>query len=211
MDTFTYETQDKYGTYETYEWDNTWIDQAEDNCTNRVFYIGDSISCATRTAATALCGQKILFDGFGTSKALDNPFLKDAIALFAAQLPRMDAILFNNGLHGWHLDDTAEYAPLFEQTISFLRSKFPDTPIMIVLTTRTREEMRIPRILARNTAAVQTAEKFNLPVIDLYTLSEQYEHLLKGDGVHFTPEGYDVIAKTILREITTHLPHLRYE
>ena len=41
---------------------------------------------------------KILFDGFGSSKALDNPFLKEAVRLFGLQLPKIDLVLFNNGL-----------------------------------------------------------------------------------------------------------------
>lgn len=82
MQNFTYENENRNEKLETYEWDNTWIDHADDTKTKRVLYIGDSISCATRTLATAKSDEKILFDGFGTSKGLDNPFLKECIKIF---------------------------------------------------------------------------------------------------------------------------------
>ena len=63
--------------YETYEWDNVWLDHAEDLSRRRVLYIGDSISCGSRHIATGQTCEEILFDGFGTSKALDNPYFKD--------------------------------------------------------------------------------------------------------------------------------------
>jgi len=64
MSNMTYEYGDNKQTLETYEWDNTWIEQANNADTDRVLYIGDSISCATRRVATAKSGNKILFDGF---------------------------------------------------------------------------------------------------------------------------------------------------
>ena len=94
--------------YETYEWDNTWIEHADDSNRKRVLYIGDSISCGTRHIATNLTDCRILFDGFGTSKALDNPYFEDMLRLVAARESRRDAVLFNNGFHGFHLDDKTE-------------------------------------------------------------------------------------------------------
>ena len=45
---------------------------------------------------------------------------------------------------------------------------------------------------------MNTAEKYHLPVIDLYTVTENNKELLTGDGVHFTVEGYKIIAKEII-------------
>ena len=110
MSEFTYqEVTDKNEKYETYEWDNVWISHADELSRNRVLYIGDSISCGIRNIATRLSDEKILFDGFGTSKGIDNPFFKDSLKLFAAQESKREAVIFNNGLHGWHLDDEKEY------------------------------------------------------------------------------------------------------
>lgn len=197
MGSFTYEHKDnKKSIYETYEWDNTWIEHANDTDKKRVFYIGDSISCGTRCIATAAAEQKILFDGFGTSKSIDNPYYKDSIALFARQLPSVDSILFNNGLHGWHLDED-EYEKYYDDMVGFLISHFNKKPYLL-LTTAVRDESRLERVKLRNEAVKRIAEKYSLTVIDLYSVT--YENIgdLSSDGVHPTESLYKRIASVIL-------------
>ncbi|MBQ4517499.1 MAG: hypothetical protein II997_02815 [Clostridia bacterium] len=205
MKGFTYENENRNEELETYEWDNTWIDHADDTKTKRVLYIGDSISCATRTLATAQCDEKILFDGFGTSKGLDNPFFKECIKIFGKQQGQREVILFNNGLHGWHLDDETEYGYHYEEMIKFLLEEFKNTPLFVVLTTHIADSEREKRVLVRNKVAQKIAEKYNLPVIDLYEVSSQKEGLLSQDGVHLTTEGYELLAEKIVSEIKTYL------
>lgn len=65
--------------------------------TNEIMFGG------SRHIATEALNGEILFDGFGTSKALDNPYFQQSLHLFAAQEGYRDLVLFNNGLHGWHL------------------------------------------------------------------------------------------------------------
>ena len=108
MSNYTYEERDIKTPLETYEWDNVWFEHTEIETPDRVLYIGDSISCATRTVATELSGYSVIFDGFGTSKGLDNPYYKPSLKAFAIQEPRRDAIIFNNGLHGWHLAEPTD-------------------------------------------------------------------------------------------------------
>ena len=188
--------------YETYEWDNTWIEHADKPDRKRVLYIGDSISCGTRHIATGMTDCKILFDGFGTSKALDNPYFGDMLRLFAAQEGRRDAVLFNNGLHGFHLDDTTEYRAHYEKMVQFLIAEFRSTPIFILLTTRVADETQNRRVILRNRAAREIAEKYNLPTIDLYAVSAAMPDQLT-DGVHFTQEGYQTLASAILASLET--------
>ncbi len=202
MSSFTYEKNDITTPLETYEWDNVWIEHANDEKERqRVLYIGDSISCATRLKATAETGKRILFDGYGTSKALDNPFFEESIRLFARQEPeKRIAVIFNNGLHGWHLDE-ASYEYWYEKAVRFLLEEFKGTPVYLLLTTHTAKPERNARTIVRNGAVLKIAEKYSLPVIDLYTVSLENETLLSCDGVHFTDEGYLLLAKEILKEI----------
>lgn len=210
MENFTYEIKEKKEQYETYEWDNVWIEHADDLSRKRVLYIGDSISCATRRVATTLAKEKILFDGFGTSKAIDNPYFKDAIKIFAKQESRRDAIIFNNGLHGWHLDD-AEYRHHYEEMIKFLLTEFEHTQIIIVLTTHVNNKERDNRVVNRNKAAKELACKYGLSVIDLYTLTLKSAELLSDDGVHFKEEGYKLIAEKIIRSILEFFQDIKME
>ena len=197
MGNLTYEHIDTRDVLETYEWDNTWIDHANDSDTPRILYIGDSISYATRRIVTERSGGKLLVDGYGSSKALDNKFLYDSIRMFAAQQGRRSAIIVNNGLHGWHLSDTEQYPELYDKLIAFLIEEFKGTPIFVVLTTSVRDAAREERVKARNAAALAVAEKYGLGVIDLYSISAAHQDLWS-DGVHFQRECYELFADHIL-------------
>lgn len=204
MNDYTYEYQDRNkkdiynGIYETYGWDNTWIERLSNRESKRVLYIGDSISAQIRRLATAQTKEELLFDGFATSKNLDNPYLKDTINIFAAQLIRTDAVIFNNGLHGWHLSDNSEYGFYYEEIIKYLLEKFKGIPLFIALTTWVQDESRKRRVWERNKAALKIAEKYKLPVIDLYSVSKENNSLISSDGVHFLEEGNEILAKKII-------------
>ena len=162
-----------------------------------MLYIGDSISCGIRKLATERSGGAYLFDGFGSSKAVDHPYLTECIRVFALQENRRDAILINNGLHGWHLNDETEYGQYYEDVIRFLQKEYPQTPLYLVLTTSVQNEEREARVKLRNAATLKLAEAHKLPVIDLYSVSAANGNL-RTDGVHFQKEGYEKLADAIL-------------
>ena len=199
---FTYEPSEQRTPLETFEWDNTWIERAPRDDVPRLLYIGDSISCGTRRLITECSEKSWLCDGYGSSKALDNPFLFESIRLFTAQQNRCDAVLFNNGLHGWHLDDESEYPVLYEHTVRFLREEFARTPLFLVLTTSVADAAREARVMARNAAAREVAARYDLPVIDLYAVSVDKVDCRLPDGVHYSQAGYQSFADAILAQVT---------
>lgn len=199
MNIFTYQKENS-AQYETYEWDNTWIEHADEPDRKRILYIGDSISCGTRLIATAQTEKHLLFDGFGTSKALDNPYFQDTLHLFAAQEGQRSAVLFNNGLHGFHLDDETEYRDHYENMIRFLLKEFDGIPVYIVLTTHIADPVQNQRVILRNRAARELAEQYALPIIDLYAVTEAMPDQLT-DGVHLTEAGYNALAKAIIKTL----------
>ena len=198
MSQFTYETGTLETCLETYEWDNVWWEQTNKRNTPRVLYVGDSISCGTRRKATEISKEQLLFDGFGTSKAVDNPYLIDSIRLFAKQQGDRCAILFNNGLHGWHLQDETEYKQYYEKIIQFFLSEFSGTPLLLVLTTHVANADRDARVVVRNRVVSELAKKYELPTVDLYTLIKSHDNLFT-DGVHLTPEGYTLLAEELVK------------
>ena len=201
MSDFTYEFNNRTQSLEKFEWDNVWWEQADVTGVPRVLYIGDSISCATRRVATAAAEGKIFFDGFGTSKAVDNPYFSESVRLFAQQQGEREVIIFNNGLHGWHLDDDTEYIQYYEQLVKFLLSEFGATPIVLILTTAIADEKRNARVIKRNNAVVKLAAAYNLSVVDLYSVVNEHRELLSPDGVHLIPEGYKLLASALLSHI----------
>lgn len=200
MSDFTYQSGASYAPLEDFEWDNTWIEQANKIDVPRVLYIGDSISCGIRRIATERSGGRYLFDGFGSSKGLDNPYFRASLVPFAAQQPRRDVILFNNGLHGWHLDDENAYRRLFGEMLTFLQKEYAGTPLYAVLTTSVDDPAREARVQARNQVVAELAHERALPVIDLYAASVEIK-ALHTDGVHFSKEGYARLADYILNTL----------
>ena len=182
---------------ETYEWDDLWWEHTEREDVPRIAYIGDSISRGTRKVLNPLAEGRILFDGFATSKALDNPCFEGALALFAAQQKRCDAVLFNNGLHGWHLDDEA-YEMLYERMICSLEKLFLGVPVAVVLTTYLAKPEQNARVLARNEIARKIAERHGLPILDFYAVALAHADQQISDGVHFEKEGYGALAEAAL-------------
>lgn len=80
-----------------------------------------------------------------------------------------------------------------------LIKEFPNTLIIPILTTFvTNPDYQNDRVIERNTAVKKLAESKKLPVIDLYKVSEKNQELQSGDGVHFTDDGYRVLANEVL-------------
>ncbi len=210
MNNFTYEKEDRSQQLETYEWDNVWWEQASDTKKPRVLYIGDSISCGIRQIATRLSGNQILFDGFGTSKAVDNPYFADSIRLFGNQQGHREIVIFNNGLHGFHLDDASEYKEGYEKIVKFLLEEYRGTKLALILTTCVIGE-RNNRVTARNNSVKEIAQKYGLPVIDLYSVSMGCSGLHWDDGVHFYDEGYERLAHRLLESLYEMIPEAQSE
>ncbi len=200
MSNFTYEFEKRTEALETFEWDNVWWDHANTEGVPRVLYIRDSISCATRIAATATAKNEIFFDGFGTSKALDNPYFVDSVRLFALQQGQREVVLFNNGLHGWHLDDETEYAAAYEKVLLSLLKEFEGTPFIILLTTHVADNERDKRVQVRNKMVSAIAEKYNLPTVDFYKITKEHEDTIT-DGVHLNKDGYNYLAEELVKKV----------
>ena len=80
-------------------------------------------------------------------------------------------------------------------------SEFEDKKIFLVLTTSVADSDREKRVKARNKAVCELAEKYSLPVIDLYSTSVEYVNFRIDDGVHYISDGYRKFAAKILEDI----------
>ncbi len=201
MDNFTYENNPR-SELETYEWDNVWWEKTGNADKGRIMYIGDSISCGIRGAWNKTDGIEWYYDNCATSKALDNPHLFSLVTGFGHQESYCDAILVNNGLHGWHLS-VDEYANYYEKLLCGLKNEFPERRIFVVTTTCvTNSSSRNDTVKARNAAAVSLADKLGIDVIDVYPLSKKLTHT---DGVHFDAEGYAALTDKIRTDLKAYL------
>ena len=196
----TYENGDRHEVLEQKEWIQTWIDEATDGETPRIWLIGDSIFVGITHAMPAVTEGKVLVDSLCSSMGADNPHYRAAVTLFADMEQTRRVIVLNNGLHGWHLDDETAYPAAYDALVGWLRERFPHTPLYISLTTDVADDHR-ERVLRRNEAAKVIAAKYGCPVIDMYTVSQQQVEHRSDDGVHFTATGSEAFCRTLLAAV----------
>ena len=188
---------------ERIEWTNTW----REDCTSgapRVLLIGDSITNGYKSVVHRLLEGRAGVTAYATSKAIDNPFLWEELLLLAKQENmQYAAIQVNNGLHFGSLS-VEEYEKCYTELVEKLRRAFPTTPIALALSTPITKKgdpsiyaEENAAVLEKNAAVLRIAEKFSLPVRDLYAAVEGKVSLFAGDGYHYNGEGYEVLGRAV--------------
>ncbi len=104
-------------------------------------------------------------------------------------------------MHGYHLDDETEYAHYYEKMLKFLLDEFAPTPIFVVLSNYVTDREDDKRVQKRNKVATDLANKYNLPVIDFYTLTKSHADMISPDGVHLIKDGYRLLAESLVNII----------
>lgn len=134
-----------------------------------------------------------------------------------------DLIHLNCGLHDLRREpehsDTfipaEEYRENLRKTFAHIRKSL-DSVLIFALTTPVNQEKHhknkpFDRFEADvekfNRAAAQTAEEFDVPVNDLCTCIETHgkDTYLQDDGVHFTEQGYLILAKAVAEFLSPYL------
>ncbi len=186
---------------ETTEWTNLWYEHANDSETPRVLLIGDSISMGYRHLVEENLGGKYHVTCISTSKALDNPYLLRELSLLTEQDDLTYSIVhFNNGAHGSHLNPD-QYEAYYDRFIRTLKAMFPDAKFIMATTTHMMDDEYNRSSLLRNERAMKLAAKYELAVDDLYPVGAEHPELHCEDRVHFTDEGWAVLAKKVTEAI----------
>ena len=119
------------------------------------------------------------------------------LQLFLQQMQRLDGVIVNLGLHGWHMDE-AQYRSSYRNVLRFLRGS-TDKPMWVVLSTGIGvPDQREATIQRRNEIARELAAELGLGVIDYYAVSTKNLDLYAADHVHFAEEGYCRLAECVL-------------
>lgn len=188
--------------YETYEfeartplerseWDNIWFDQATNTQLPRVVVFGDSITVNYRFALVNKLKGEFCVDNYGTSKAADNPFLRETMRLILAQ-QNHDIIHFCSG-HGTH-QSAEEYEKNVDKLVCWLLETYPSKKLIISLRAYSDCLEFNKYSLERNVSLARIAQKYHLPVDDLYSVTEGRVELLKEDKIHLNDAGCEVVA-----------------
>jgi hypothetical protein len=194
---------------ENIEWISIRWHNAPDTDMRRGLLVGDSIVVGHGSQVHELLKDKICVDYFATAKHVTDEDYIDELEFMLAKR-NYELIMFNNGLHGFDIEDDL-YAPALEELLSMLKSKTPrlvwrnSTPVLDKEDLTKFNEERNPRVIRRNSDAAKIAEELGLQIIDLYTPMAENKKLFSEDAVHYTPEGQDVQAAIISEFIQAQL------
>lgn len=186
------------------EWTNLWWDDAENHDLPRIYLVGDSITNGYHDKVIDELGQEARITMMATSKSVDNPnFIPEMDHVYRQNGYQYNLVHFNNGLHGWHMDDTV-FENSYEKTLNHMLETY-NTKIAVVLCTPTSlcdnimviDENRVKTIRRRNEIIQKLADKYGLAVDDLFTPMYPHPEYHVPDGVHFTQDAQRIQAKLV--------------
>jgi lysophospholipase L1-like esterase len=194
-------TAQKTTVKEYIEWTNLRWNNAPDTTLPRILLVGDSIVAGHGDLLFDIIKEKISVDYLATAKCVSDINYMTELN-YMLSLNHYTIIIFNNGLHGWDIDDSVYTANLREVLTALKASTRMllwrnSTPIRTVGDLSSFDAQRNPRVIKRNAAAAEIANELELPVIDLYTPMAVNPDLFSSDAIHYTPEGRTVQAEII--------------
>ena len=187
---------------ERYEWCDFWWEEADDNLKPRVLLIGDSITRSYRPYVNGLLKEKVHVDMLATSRAVDNPALRQEIDYILGQNPGVYQVVpFNNGLHGFHINKY-DYQMQLEDIILHIKNRIAHNRIILATSTPVLKQeslvepdtCRNPIVLDRNIIVYRLANKYQLEVNDLYAAMAEKSQCRIDDGFHFNINGQQAQA-----------------
>lgn len=198
---------------ERYEWCEFWWDETGVTARPRVLLVGDSIVKGYKRFVDRGLKGEVCVDMLATSKGVDNPaFLYELGYMLGEHSLPHELIHFNNGLHGRHLS-AQEYADGIERAIEFIRDTAPDATLILATSTPVTvrdnpamlDESTNGLVVERNERIVLLAQKYDVPVNDLYSPMVGKPEIRRPDGYHYTEGGQavqgDIVSEVIRRAI----------
>ncbi len=211
MSDYTYERNPK-GRLESEEWDNiNWYYTDREPEHGRMLLIGDSISGGYRKLLREALKEELYLNAIATSKGLDNPYFFKTLDLLVEQQGNYKVVVFNNGLHGWHLSNE-EYEEHYYKFANYFKKKFPEARLIFALTTPVREmnnlsvmDVRNEIVIKRNEIARKVAAYAGAEVVDYYSIIIDHPEYYSNDGVHLSGEASALLAQACMEKVNEQL------
>jgi len=198
---------------ETIEWCNIRWENTNDNKRPRVLLIGDSVTLGYSAAVKKLLKGKANVDVLATSKCARDPALLKEIA-YVMEGYKHAVVHFNNGLHGWHLDEK-DYETGLRNMVKEIQKHAKGAKLIWATTTPVPSSTKGVKlnkerngvVLKRNAIASKIMKENNIPIDDLYTLMlDDLENLSASKGnVHYNEKGKERQAEAVVKMVLTRL------
>ncbi len=192
------------------EWSNLRWNNAVTPDMPRILFIGDSIVYGLCEELFARLEKEYAVDILATSKCVSGEDFRFELDYMLSRND-YEAIVFNNGLHGWDIDEDT-YLVHLEATMKHLKKQAPlliwrnSTPIRTIGDLDTFEAERNPRVQLRNAGAETIARQLEIPVCDLYTPMAEHPEWFEADAIHHNQAGRQAEVQIITDFLHTYLP-----
>jgi GDSL-like Lipase/Acylhydrolase family len=194
-------------TREDMEWANLWWEHAPDTKLPRVLLIGDSITNGYHGKVRDLLRGRANVDLLATSASICDPALIAQVKLAVGDYKHA-IIHFNNGLHGFHLDE-AHYEAGLRRLVDTLKQLEPQAKLIWAMSTPIvlgndvgKLDPKNEVVLKRNEIAARVMRELGIPVDDLYSLvAGKAEYRVSGDGYHYNDQGRTVEADAVAKVV----------
>ena len=186
------------------EWSQIWREGASQTDLPHVLLIGDSIVHGYRDKVQEKLGGKFYVDKLATSRSIDQDYYWKQIDMVIND-EDYDIILFNFGLHGFHIGIN-DYSKGMNRVADILKKTkakigFISTTPLAFLNEQYKELNNC--VLERNAVAKRIAEKNKFEYIDLYNLVYGIENIrAEGDAYHYNSAGVEMQAQFISEKIS---------
>lgn len=194
---------------EKYEWVRIWWDNANDSSGPRILLIGDSITAGYRPFVKEMLDDITLVDQLATSRSIADPALMKELKYVLSEY-NYEVIHFNNGLHGWHVDEETYRESLEAAILEILESQ--KTCRLIIATTTPStikgkpDELNSDRdvvITGRNRIVKEISLKHGLLINDLYAHIIGDSGIRHDDGSHYNEHGWKILAEKVVSAINS--------
>jgi len=195
------------GHRESIEWCNHWFPSLDKNDLPHVLLIGDSIVMGYGPVVEKQLTGKAYVARICTSQFISDPMLLSQLKLFLGQM-KFDVIHFNNGLHGASYSQ-AQYRAAFPAFLAAIQESAPQAKLIWATTTtyiRDGKPELNEQVKARNAIAHKCIEQAGIAEDDLFSLISPHPELHDAGGIHYKPEGYDLLGRQAASEIEKFLP-----
>ncbi len=192
---------DKTEIRESIEWTNMRWNDAPDNCKARILLIGDSIVVGHERLLHDIVKDEYCIDSFATAKCVsDVDYMRELNYMFSCR--DYDLVIFNNGLHGFDIDDEV-YEKNLEEAITDLNKRVKKLAWRTSTPIRNKEDLnklnaeKNPRVIRRNAFAAKVAANLDIPVLDMYSPMEKNVEYFSTDAIHYNEQGKEVQARML--------------
>ncbi len=182
------------------EWSQFYWFDTDQQTLPRILLVGDSIVVGSRQYVADCLQGTAVTAAYSTSKIVGDPAIYRELSLALSDY-NIDLIYLNNGLHGLGCTDDfyrsglADLIAVLKQSSKAKLAWRSSTPVSVKDQPDTLNPVYNPVVIRRNKIAAEIMAQNNIPVNDLYQAIVNHPELRSNDGYHYSPEGYQFIAK----------------